>query len=186
MKKIIAAIGYSRSGKDEFANVLVKEFGFTRFAFADKVRECLYALNPIVGGDFWDHSTIDLQTVIDGGGWNGYKETLYADEIRRLLQRIGTEVGRDLIAKDVWLKELDKVDTSKIVVTDARFLNELDYLKHKGAFVIRVHRDGFGPANDHSSEVEIDQFKPNLTFYNNKSLESYQAAIRDFASYVVH
>ena len=50
---IIGISGYARSGKDSVANILVQDFGFERRAFADKLREALYALNPIIAYD-WD------------------------------------------------------------------------------------------------------------------------------------
>ena len=46
--EIIGLSGFARSGKDEAAKVLVEEFGFKRVGFADKLREVLYALNPLV------------------------------------------------------------------------------------------------------------------------------------------
>jgi dephospho-CoA kinase len=45
---IVGISGYARSGKDEAAKALV-EMGFERRAFADKLREFLLALNPMVG-----------------------------------------------------------------------------------------------------------------------------------------
>jgi dephospho-CoA kinase len=46
--QLIGLSGYARSGKDEAAKVLIEEFGFKRIAFADKLRDFLYALDPIV------------------------------------------------------------------------------------------------------------------------------------------
>ena len=45
---IIGLSGYAQSGKDTVAKVLIEEYGFTRIAFADKIREFLYDLNPQV------------------------------------------------------------------------------------------------------------------------------------------
>jgi hypothetical protein len=47
--ELVAFSGYARSGKDTAADALLP-LGFQRVAFADKLRECLYALNPTVKG----------------------------------------------------------------------------------------------------------------------------------------
>ena len=182
-KTIIAALGYARTGKDEFARVAVEEFGFTRFAFADKLRECLYALNPVVDTD--GITPIRVQDVIDQYTWDNYKRSKFGGEIRVLLQRFGTEVGRDLIADDIWLRELDKVDSSRIIVTDARFINELEKVENMDGYTVRIHRTGVGPVNDHPSETTIDQWNPHEVIYNDGSLESYHDKVRHVLRYTL-
>ena len=48
MKLLIGLTGVAQSGKDTAAKVLIKKHGFRRIGFADKVRDCLLALNPLV------------------------------------------------------------------------------------------------------------------------------------------
>jgi chromosomal replication initiation ATPase DnaA len=62
---------------------------------------------------------------------------------RKLLQLIGTEIGRDIFDKDIWVKLLsnkiktyDKTDV--IIVDDIRFKNELKLLKKEGFLIYRV------------------------------------------------
>ena len=95
---IIGLSGYSQSGKDTVAEILVKQYGYKRMAFADKIREALYTLNPVVnaiGNEF-----IYLQRLVDSSGWDEAKKN---PEVRRLLQTLGAEVGRDLIDPSVWV-----------------------------------------------------------------------------------
>jgi hypothetical protein len=190
--EIIGLSGFARSGKDEAAKVLVQEFGFTRVAFADKLREMLYALNPSLGWE-WDYGgesdrpiTTYLQPVIDRYGWDGYKETRYGDEIRRLLQRLGTEAGRQTLWDTIWIDAaLNTVNADKIVVTDARFYNEFDAVRERGGEIWRIERLGVGPANSHASEMEAVNY-PHFRriIRNDGSLEDYHTAIsnayRDF------
>src|SRR6478609_11250458 len=156
--EIIGLSGFARSGKDEAARVLVEEYGFVRVAFADKLREVLYALNPIVDmgfDDFLELQPVYVQEVIDAYGWDGYKETEYGTEIRRLLQRLGTEAGRQTLWDTIWIDAaLDTVSANKVVVTDARFYNEFDAVRERGGVIWRIERDGVGPANSHASEME--------------------------------
>jgi len=185
--EIIGLSGFARSGKDEAAQVLVEEFGFIRVAFADKLREVLYQLNPIV--DSW-HLEVDgeekhlyttVQYVIDRHGWDGYKETPYGSEIRRLLQRLGTEAGRQTLWDSIWIDAAfaNLPDDAKVVVSDARFYNEFDAIRQRGGYIWRIDRDGVGPANDHASETEaIDYPYFSLYLKNNGTLEEYKEMIR--------
>ena len=158
---IIGINGYARSGKDTVAKILVERYGFKRFSFADHLRACLYELNPIVGG-YWDNSGYDdkyrimrWQQVINVYGYENYKDTEFGTEMRRLLQVMGTEVGRNMIADDVWVRELDK-HKGRIVVPDMRFPNEYEKIVNAGGKVWRIDRPDIKPVNPHVSETAID------------------------------
>lgn len=202
--EIIGLSGYARSGKDEAARVLVEEFGFVQVAFADKLREMLYQLNPIVdvqdveikmrSGDsvktlMLDEFTpstlrapIHLQEVIDEYGWGGYKETVYGDEIRRLLQRLGTEAGRQTLWDTIWIDAAlsNLPDDAKVVVSDARFFNEFDAVRDRGGVIWRIERNGVGPANDHASETAAAGYSHfSLYLKNDGTLEEFREAVAE-------
>jgi hypothetical protein len=46
--RLIGLTGFAQSGKDESAKYLIAQDGYTRIAFADKLRATLYGLNPLV------------------------------------------------------------------------------------------------------------------------------------------
>ena len=94
---IVGLSGYARSGKDTVSELLVLNYGFKRMAFADGIREALLALNPIL------HDGMRLNEIVQMYGWDVAKSK---DEVRRLLQVMGTEVGRKLIHEDVWVWRL--------------------------------------------------------------------------------
>lgn len=184
--EIIGLSGYARSGKDEAAKVLIEEFGFIRVAFADKLREVLYALNPIVGfeGEPLEIGIdpVGVQQVIDRHGWDGYKETEHGTEIRRLLQRLGTEAGRQTLWDSIWIDAAFAgiPEDAKVVVSDARFFNEFDAVIERGGYIWRIDRDGVGPANDHPSETEaVNYDKFSLYLKNNGTLEEYREIVRN-------
>jgi hypothetical protein len=206
VKELIGLSGYARSGKDEAAKVLVEEFGFTRVAFADKLRDVLYQLNPIIDvlranvpleihtihgrkrlmQNATDPATLPvstsvfLQDIIDRYGWNGYKETQYGTEIRRLLQRLGTEAGRQTLWDSIWVDAAltGHDEDAKIVVTDCRFPNEAQAIKDGDGYVWRVKREGVGPANSHPSETSLDDWPFDCWIDNAGSLEEYHETIR--------
>jgi hypothetical protein len=169
---IVGLSGFARSGKDTFAERLVEKHGFIRLAFADTLRDFLYALNPIVDmnrryeADVPDGPPIYLQEVIDHYTWDHYKESHFGPEIRRLLQRLGTEAGRQTLWDTIWidakLKDLD--EHKNYVITDARFLNEFDAIREAAArqdhvcAIVRINRPGVEAANTHASELEALQY----------------------------
>jgi hypothetical protein len=176
--ELIGLSGYARSGKDEAAKVLVDKYGFTRVAFADKLRDALYALNPVITvKPYYNEATeppngfsrVVLQEVIDVYGWNGYKETEFGDEIRRLAQRMGTEVGRQTLGENLWVDAAltGLAPDAKIVVTDCRFPNEARAIKTLGGIVVRVTRPGVKAVNAHPSETALDDWDFDYTLENN-------------------
>lgn len=189
---IVGLSGFARSGKDEAAAVLVNEFEFTRVAFADKLREMLYQLDPLVGyeGEPFEAglTPVGVQNVIDRYSWDGYKETEHGKEIRRLLQRLGTEAGRKTLWDTIWIDAaFAGVETDRVVVTDARFYNEFDAIRERGGTIWRVEREGVGPANEHTSEMEaIDYPHFDLTVQNDGSLEEYHEKIRKQAQILLY
>jgi hypothetical protein len=83
---------------------------------------------------------------------------------RSLLQWWGTDYKRK---KDplYWVKKLSaKVDTHQpeiALITDVRFLNEIDFIKSRGGFTVECIRTGEPDVQveEHKSESELDTFK---------------------------
>jgi len=171
---LIGLSGYARAGKNEVAKILIEEFGFEEVAFADKLRECLYALNPIV--DKYN-TTQYLQEVIDTFGWDGYKETIYKDEIRRLLQNLGTEVGREILGENIWVDSTLNFTGPNVVVTDVRFPNEAFAIKLREGMIYRVERPGVVPINNHISETALDAWKFDEYIDNHRDLDYLRAVL---------
>jgi dephospho-CoA kinase len=153
---IIGLCGNGQSGKDTLAVGLVKYYGFERHAFADPIRNMLYALNPLVLTDAAAFNEgmlypIRLKKLVDQYGWEVAKQS---NEVRILLQRLGSEAGRDQLGENVWVDALfNKAQAPLIVITDVRFPNEAEAIKQRGGIIVRVEREGYGPINGHHSEV---------------------------------
>lgn len=184
---IIGLSGYARSGKNEAANVLVGR-GWRQGAFADKLREFLYALNPLTPGHY-GAGNLRLRTLVDRTGWE-YAKTTYP-EVRALLQRAGTEAGRRVLGTDVWVDAFfrDHADAPALVVTDVRFPNEAQAIRERGGIMIRVNRPGVGPAKDkygraHESEVRLDDFDFDHTLINDGSVVDLHERLTGVANLV--
>ena len=161
---IIGLTGYAQSGKDTLASILVEKYGYSRIAFADKIRDFLYGINPMVACS----PTGYLQDLVNLVGWDKAKQE---PQVRRLLQDLGIS-ARDLIDENIWVTAaLGNVDSDqRVVVTDVRFENEALMIKLMGGQLWRVKRVGVGPVNDHVSESELDGYKMDQIFVNNGTL----------------
>lgn len=165
----LALSGYARSGKDTVADYLVAEYGYTKMSFADPMRAALLKLNPLihVGG-----YVTNLASAVERIGWEELKSL--SPDIRPLLQRFGTEVGRDMWGEDFWISSaISSIpDGSKVVFADCRFPNEADAIRVLGGKVWRIEREGFGPANAHISEHSMDEYDFDLLIENKSTISA--------------
>jgi hypothetical protein len=170
---IIGLSGYAQSGKDTVAEILVEEYGYTRVAFADIIKQAVYLLDPIV-----NVSGMRLRYFVDQNGWN---EAKHLPEVRRLLQVMGSEVGRDLIDPQIWV-ELTMYSVSpmdNIVISDVRFKNEAAEIKFKAGQIWRITRiDRNKPINLHRSETELDTWNFDQYVANNGTIDELRTEIR--------
>ena len=166
---IIGLSGYARSGKDEVAKILVEEYGYTRAAFADKIREFLYETNPQIGGN-------RLQHLIDTYGWEVAKSQ---PEVRHLLQSIGVG-ARKLLGDDIWIYQVlkDLHPSDKVVISDVRFINEAECIGARGGQLWRIKRTGVEAVNSHVSEHDMDGYQVDKILKNEGTLEELQTMVR--------
>lgn len=148
---------------------MLTDDGFQRIAFADIMRDFLYRLNPII--DY--HESWRVKDIIDEVGWDGYKSHPLGNEVRELMQRLGTECGRELLGENIWVDSaLKDVHPDKdYIVTDCRFVNEANAIRNRGGKVIRIERPGIGPANGHSSEVSLDSWNFDHVIANDGTID---------------
>ncbi len=184
LPRIIGLSGYAQAGKDTVASALVNEFGYERAAFADPLRQVLYALNPIVFCLFDENYRV--QDLVDGMGWD--KAKTEHPEIRALLQRLGTEGGRNILGENVWVDAaMRKLDPEKrYAFTDVRFPNEFHAVLEAGDGneMWRIVRQDHGPVNDHPSETALDtdfrigNFDQVIDNNNGTDLEALRVEVR--------
>lgn len=174
--ELLGLSGWARSGKDTVAAIL-KADGYVRHSFADPMREALYRLNPPV--DFGGTGSVPLSTALGAEkDWERLKQ--FSTEIRGLMQRMGTEVGRNMFGENFWVDQaLDKIpDGGKVVFADVRFPNEADAVRKLGGKVVRIERAGVGPANDHISETALDKYEFDIVLNNDGSLEDLEQKVK--------
>lgn len=180
---IIGLSGYAQSGKDEVAKILVKEYGFKRIAFADKIREFLYELDPGVLLDVpgtEQQITVGLQNLVEEVGWDWAKQY---PSVRSLLQNVGV-AARSVFHEDFWVIEAFKQFGPKdnnYVITDVRFKNEAATIQRLSldGELWRINRPGINPVNNHVSENDLDQFLFDATIVNDGSIEDLHKKVHE-------
>jgi hypothetical protein len=172
---IIGLTGYAQSGKDTVANILVERYGFTRVAFADKIREYLYETNPMYDSIMGE--PLFVKAKVDRDGWEEAKKSPH---IRRLLQTSGV-AARKVFGENFWVQQaLRQVHfEGNYVITDVRFTNEADAIKkYDDAQIWRIKRLGVEAVNSHISEHEMDGYKVDQIFVNNTTVDDLEVLIK--------
>jgi len=168
--EVIGLSGWARNGKDTVADHLISKYGYERISFAAPMKEALYRLNPKITID--GVASTPIRIGVDIYGWDDLKT--HGPDVRELLQRFGTEVGRELWGEDFWVDAaINSIpDGSKVVISDVRYPNEANAVKKLGGEVWRVVRPGFGPANDHASEHALNDYDFDYMIENNSGVET--------------
>jgi hypothetical protein len=171
---IIGLTGYSQSGKDTVASLLVEHYGFTRVAFADKIRDLLYEMDPPFPME--DGKVVGLQNLIDVYGWDSAKQN---ELVRSMLQNLGVG-ARKTFGDMFWVQQaLRQVHfEGNFVITDVRFPNEAEAIrKYDNSQIWRIKRNGVNAVNQHVSETAMDGEKVDQIFMNSGGLEDLKLLI---------
>jgi len=168
--EMIGLSGWARNGKDTVAEHLIANYGYEQVSFAAPMKEALYRLNPKITIN--DVPNLPVKLGVDLYGWDELKT--HGPEIRGLLQRFGTEVGREMFGEDFWVDAaINSIpDGSKVVVSDVRYPNEAEAVKKLGGQVWRVVRPGYGAANDHASEHALNDYNFDEVLENSGSVQA--------------
>jgi len=160
----VALVGKAGAGKDTIADYLVQNYGFKKFAFADKIKEIVYDLFPDAG-----------------------------PKPRKLFQDVGMffrGIDKDVWVKYL-CRKVEK-EPGNVVVADVRFKNELEELRKLGFISVRVEaaeeirkrrlleRDGEINKErlNHVSETDLDDVVCDYLIVNNEKLEQLYSMIK--------
>lgn len=157
----VAICGLAGDGKDTLADLLVAEYGFQK-----------------------DSMAADLKRIAKDIGWDGNKDAAG----RRLLQHLGTEVGR-AYNENIWINKIaPRIYNSPapVVIPDVRFINELEFLRHAGFLTVRVVRGDLlqqlrrklRRSSWHRSEREWRSWEFDVVIPNVGSVEAFHARAR--------
>lgn len=182
---IIGLTGYSGSGKDAVADILVEEYGFTKMSFAAPLKAMLRRLDPIIGHDLYagccaecsDQPEVTEVRLSDalkfGFDDDSLKYSPWAEEVRDLWQRLATDCIREE-DEDFFVSlaelQIEISPAERIVFTDVRFENEAEMIYAQESENIhtslwKIHRPGV-TAGDHVSEQMAGLLGEQVTIIN--------------------
>lgn len=188
MSKLIGIGGKLESGKDATSDWIVEDGqgSWVKLGMSDPLADALYTLNPVITLDSrvdgpdtgFVRNQVQYQKLHDRVGYVAAKKN---PEVRRLLQALGTEVGRNMIDQDVWINIAKRniqehLDAGRnVIITGMRFPNELDVITDLGGELWWVERPGHVPAgasiSSHASETGVTQDDFSVTIVNDGTLE---------------
>ena len=141
---IIGLGHHAGSGKDALAEILVREHGFVRLAFADPLRAVVKDTNPVV------------RRLVDQFGWEYAKRHYSAP--RRALETTG-KACRRVLGGDVFIRSVfSKMEQDgRYVISDCRWPLEAEAILSAGGLLVKVTRPGAQP-QDTESDHALDGF----------------------------
>jgi hypothetical protein len=163
---IYVLAGCKRSGKDTTFHILKTEwesqgYRVAQFAYADALREVCSVVFGYTQSDFMDDDRKEsMPSPILGADWTP----------RRALQYVGTDLFRKQVDGEVWVRvglaRIERLarENDVVVVTDARFENELHAVKSVGRSVcIFIARPSQMPrVCTHESERFVQELEENF------------------------
>jgi hypothetical protein len=183
---IIGLNGVARAGKDTVAKILHDLYGYEIASFSDILNRALIALNPWVdvmpsGGGFSAGGYARYADLVAGIGYERAKEQ---SEIRRLLQAMGTEVGRNLLGEDIWVDAMfNHLPKGQLVtITNVRFPNEAWAVWRRHGVIWEITRPGFTPALGHVSDTALEAVKKDAYIHNDSSIPALADKVIDLLS----
>lgn len=168
--KIVGLIGHARSGKTTTANIMAEK-GYVRIPFAEPMKAMLKLGFGLTDGD------------LNGTAKEEPCERLLGVSPRYALQTLGTEWGRNLIGKRVWLvawlNMVEKTGAQHVVADDVRFLNEIELIRDMGGEIFEVAAPAADaiPLKHHVSEIEWTKADPDWTIINDGSIEDLRRRV---------
>jgi hypothetical protein len=173
---IIGICGRSRSGKDTFADFLLKHLKNARkISFATPLKD---SMNTLFG------FTCNKDEV----------DPFWKIKPRDAYIAFGTEVIRDRLGfflnlpdkkcEDFFIhrmkKEIMNMDKQDVlIIPDVRFQNEINFIKLNGGKIVKIKRDGL-KILEHKSECPDSLSDVDYMFYNNGTIEELEDKVLYF------
>lgn len=133
---IVGLVGFIGSGKGT-AGRMLKEVGFQPLSFASGVKDIASVMFN------WRRDLLEGDNDTSRH-WREQPDEFWSSKFgrnftpREALQKLGTEVGRDIFDTNFWVHRLEQHISSdqNYVITDCRFQNEIDFIhKHNGVLI---------------------------------------------------
>lgn len=180
---LIGVHGPLNGGKDTVASYIIEKFGirrwapgnrdnrfeskYRRYAFAKPIKEACKVLFGFTQEQLEDRVLKETE------------DEFWGFTPRKAMQKLGTEYGRDMMRKDIWIRraEMEIANNLKAgyhtIITDVRFENEAEWLRAQPNVMLiylkvpNLIRD---EKYQHASEAGISEAESDVVIFNDKSL----------------
>ena len=207
---ILAIAGKKGSGKDTLADILVDKHDFKKVSLADELKTLCSRVFEYPNKENYDPSLKEKKwpapiiiSPVHIGRITNYlqlREFIVTDDMvlemfntgenrvmetpRQLLQFVGTDLIRDIVDKEVWIKLTKRAledYEGNVVIPDARFKNERAAFKEVGGKLLLVIRPSVEieySADNHVSENQLgSESDYDIIFYNDSTIHRFQREI---------
>jgi len=139
---LIGILGRIGSGKGTVADELVDTYGFRKDSFAASLKDITATLFN------WDRAMLEGDTP-ESRAAREVVDEFWAEKLnipnftpRLALQLLGTDVFRNNFHQDIWVLSVMAryKDNDNVVISDARFPNEVQIIRDLGGRIIQVDR----------------------------------------------
>lgn len=170
---IIGLVGNKNSGKDTIGDYLKDNYDYVKLSYAEPLKDILQI---VFGLSYEQLNDPELKETIDN---------YWGHTPRELMQNIGTELFRNTLPtlcsnldNNIWVKclnrkilQLRKKGYTKFVITDARFLNECEFISLHNGVLWKINRENKSNIQDTHASEDLTNLPFNLTIDNNSSLD---------------
>ena len=170
-------------GKDTVAAILAAFTGYKTYGFADPI----YAM--VKAGFGIDGKSDEFQDRVTKASPIPWLST--ADKpisLRRLLETLGTEWGRNYIQEDLWTRLASKFVRecpTGVIIKDVRFENEVEWLDAEGGLLVHILRPNYYSPDatvGHLSNIPLTIRAQDYVIMNDCSLETLEGRVYSFVS----
>lgn len=174
---LIGLIGLKQSGKDTFADYLVREHHFKKLAFAEPVKSICRVMFLLTEAQLNDPHQKEMV------------DPRWGLSPRQMMQKVGTDMVREMWDDDFWVKNMDmrhRQIVEDVVVSDVRFPNEAQWIRDRGGLLVRI-ADGREHSSDtHSSETSQASIQEDVRVLNEKDgLEKFHEKVEGWIQNVL-
>lgn len=139
---IIGLTGFIGAGKGTVSDIITSRYYYVEHSFAESLKDVLAA---IFG---WNRELLEGKTK-ESRAWRDEVDTWWSEKLgidnftpRMAMQQIGTNIMRNKFNHDIWALSLQNrllKEHHDVVVSDARFPNEIQQLRDAGGVIVRVN-----------------------------------------------
>jgi len=200
---IIGISGKKQSGKDTLAKFLKLNYDAKLYAFADPLKQSIcmdifgLTYKQVYGTDDeknaltkykWDNLNLDIRKKYSSD--NIFKSGFMT--AREIMQIVGTDIFREMFYNDIWVdttfrkihKDIKLINNKNniAVITDVRFVGEVERIIEENGYIIRLLRNVLN--DNHSSETKLDNYNFEINKKQCKIIDNREMTIEEVNSVV--